>query len=76
MNVVTTKNNILFGETLRIHSSSAENMFFSSPEQQPIRIAMPYANSSFTIRCSHWFISYSATESLSKHCGHTAMPDP
>ena len=44
--------------------------------QQPIRIAMPYANSSFTIRCSHWFISDSATESLSKHCGHTGMPDP
>ena len=44
-------------------------------KQQPIRIAMPYANSSFTKRCSHWFISDSATESLSKHCGHTGMPD-
>ena len=44
--------------------------------QQLIRIAMPYANSSFTKRCSHWFISDSATESLSKHCGHTGMPDP
>ena len=44
--------------------------------QQSIRIAIPYANSSFTKRCSHWFISDSATESLSKHCGHTGMPDP
>ena len=41
--------------------------------QQPIRIAMPYANSYFTIRCSDWFILDSATESLSKHCGHTGM---
>ena len=45
------------------------------PDQQPIRIAMPYANTSFTIRCSDWFILDSATESLSKHCGHTGMPD-
>ena len=44
-------------------------------QQQPIRIAMPYANRSFTKRCSHWFISDCATESLSKHCGHTGMPD-
>ena len=36
---------------------------------------MPNTNSSFTKRCSHWFISDSASESLSEHCGQTCMPD-